>query len=517
MKRAFALVLALLLCASLSIQAKAEENALIDLSKLREYEGWEVTDYVRPNQSDWAFLALKSGLQNSLAGFKLMGGVWQEQFVNFNAVPQGEMRIRFQDVSGISRVEVIGDEFDFDNYKYGTAFSCYWSNGETRENCCTFELEEDTFYIVDYSHWGQSGLINIKPDELIFFEAYTDVRRVKLKIRREIARFNLAQLPKNERQATQPDVLPPTLADGWLRAKEIPLPGRELIPVFSAPGKDALRLADGKAALSPKGWVMVFGTEGDSAMVLYGISPGRYRAGYIKASHLPDWYEDNPLNFTRVKAKVIRQAEGVEGLSGVGEVIAKLKPGQEVTLLSRIGVFAYYEGTLNKKTYRAVAPLNAFDQEPSPPVGMAAGEITTRYGRELLLLTAMKDEQTGSTLWYDARLLSPFYNGNYWYFWPVTNQLDAPLGLRFEQAGTDFSIEDLRQDYQDKGYDIRPLDNRLPEEGFIAVKEGQCEEIRLHTGVHRLLFTLHYPERAKDTWRIRLLYTVETLTESDFN
>lgn len=517
MNRIFALMLVLLLSFGLMPKAGAEQASLSDLSGLSTYEGWEVTDYVRPNQSDWAFLALKSGLQNSLAGFQLTGGVWQEQFTNFNAVPQGEMRIRFQDLSGISRVEVIKNEFDFDNYKYGTAFCCYWINGETRENCCTFELEGDTFYIVDYSHSGQSGLINIKPDELIFFEAYTDVRRVKLKIQREMARFNLAQLPKNERQAAQPDVLPMTLADGWLRAKEIPLPGQDLIPVFSAPGKNALRLAGGKAALSPKGWVMVFGTEGDYAMVLYGISPSRYRAGYIKASHLPDWYEDTPLHFTRVKAKVIRQAEGVEGLSGVGEVIAKLKPGQEVTLLSRIGVFAYYEGTLNKKTYRAVAPLNAFDQEPSPPVGMAAGEITTRYGRELLLLTAMKDEQTGSTLWYDARLLSPFYNGNYWYFWPVTNQLDAPLGLRFEQAGTDFSIEDLRQDYQDKGYDIRPLDNRLPEEGFIAVKEGQCEEIRLHTGVHRLLFTLHYPERAKDTWRIRLLYTVETLTESDFN
>lgn len=80
-------------------------------------------------------------------------------------------------------------------------------------------------------------------------------------------------------------------ADGG--TPELPKPKKVIFPknqsyaVFSAPGKDSLRGAGGKAKVASGDWIEVYGMDGRYVMIRYEITPGHYRIGYIHKKHLP--------------------------------------------------------------------------------------------------------------------------------------------------------------------------------------------------------------------------------------
>lgn len=55
-------------------------------------------------------------------------------------------------------------------------------------------------------------------------------------------------------------------------------------PVHTRPSAVSLRAADGKAAVSLSGWLMLLCRKGDWAFVLYETKPGRYRTGWIEGA-----------------------------------------------------------------------------------------------------------------------------------------------------------------------------------------------------------------------------------------
>lgn len=511
------LVILLLLCL-LAPAAQAVQAPVSDLAALTSYRDMEITGFVQPGGGDWAFLALKDRQTNYLAGFNRQDGAWQEQFLSLTALPRGDMMIRLTDCTGTAKITIRGEEFFFDEEYYGTAFASYWSNGEYHENFSLFQQDQaGRFQLVHYANAGHSGLINLSADELVFYAAYEQVQRVWLSIQREVSRFNLEKLPRNPRQAHEPDVLPPALPEGWLSVREVTLSGTDLIPVYSAPDNKALRLAGGKAAVSPRGWALALGTEGDYTLILYGINPRHYRAGYIKSSLIPEHWVLAPLAFTPTPARVTKDVPAFDGLNTLSEPFLKLRTGQQVTLLSRIGDFSYFETTQGGKPCRAIASLNAFDTDPEPPQGHATADIQTAYGREQLLLTPL--ELPGfPKLWHDARLFWHHQpNDQILRFDAANNPFQAQISLTITQAQPQAQLKDLEQEYQGQGYTLTPTTHQNILPGFIAAKEDQRIETYLKDSPQgRYQFTFVYPERAADTWGLRLKNILDTAEMGGF-
>lgn len=510
------LVFLLLLCLVLPV-AQGVEDLILDPASLAQYNGMEVTGFVQPGGGDWAFLALWYQRMNFLVGLKKETGGWRQAFINLAAFPHGDMQIRLTDLTGTGKNVITGQEIRFEAGRYGPAFASYWSNGEYFEDHCVFEQDANgVFQLVNYARAGQSGMVDLSPTHMVFHDAFEQFTWVAYTLNRSAQGFSLERLPKNPRQAQQPGDLPPQLSESWLSAREIPLLGQDLIPVYSAPSDTSLRLASGKAAVSPRGWALVFGTEGDYALILYGIAPRHFRAGYIKTSFIPEGWDLAPLNFTPTPAQVIRKTTCLDGFNTLSQDLTNLTPGQPVTLLSRMGDFAYFEASLKGQTYRALAPLSAFDREPQPPKGKVLTEFRTAWGLEQALLSPF--EQSGyPKLWYDARRFTPYqYIPELLRFdLAGSNPFEGEISLTIAPVSPHTQLDDLKPEYQ--GYTITPTSHQNILPGFIAAREDQRIETYLKDSpLGRYRFTLTYPERAQDTWRFRLLNILDNAEMGGF-
>ena len=522
------LLFCLLVLPAFAVRAQPATAVPPDLSGL---EGWEVTGWCVPGGGDQGFLALKKGGQNVLAGCLFRDGVWQEEFRNPNAFPQGEMRMVLVDVSGDLRIAIHGDEFDFGSKHWGTALLSCWSNGEFDENLCIFEQDQDgRWQLSFYAHSGQSGLMNLTDSELTYFEAYEDIHRIKVAVNREIRLFEFDKLPMNPQQAAQPDALPPKIPDGWLSALEIPLEGKGMVPVFSAPDKNALRGADGKAALSHKGWVQVFGREGDAVLVQYAIGPDHFRFGYIPLSSLPSWHDPVQLDFSPTPALTLRPADATDDPLGGAQPLVKLKPGEEVLLLSRMDDWAYFEGRHRKQAYRAFAPLSVFNTSPQPPQGQREATIILEGQAETVLQSRYRDQSRHFALWYETQAFEPFFVVHGAGFSLKNNQLGKPVYLTVENMtgqpeGSLPGLEEIRNTYERDGWVCEPLDtaNLLPgfqlpgqpPQAFLASQEEQITRVILtQAGSGQYLITLTYPREAAEGWGARMDFMLSTLEET---
>lgn len=84
------------------------------------------------------------------------------------------------------------------------------------------------------------------------------------------------------------DTVPPAIPQGTLSPLDIQLPRGLKLPVFTGPGEEYVRAANGKAALSTNDWVQVFGRENGWLLIQYGINDAQLRFGYIQVDDLPD-------------------------------------------------------------------------------------------------------------------------------------------------------------------------------------------------------------------------------------
>ena len=166
------LVFLLLLCLVLPV-AQGVEDLILDPASLAQYNGMEVTGFVQPGGGDWAFLALWYQRMNFLVGLKKEAGGWRQVFINLSAFPHGDMLIRLVDLTGTAKNLIIGQEIHFEQGAYGPAFASYWSNGEYFEDQCVFEQDKNgNFQLVHYARAGQSGMIDLSPTHMVFYDAF---------------------------------------------------------------------------------------------------------------------------------------------------------------------------------------------------------------------------------------------------------------------------------------------------------------------------------------------------------
>ncbi len=142
-------------------------------------------------------------------------------------------------------------------------------------------------------------------------------------------------------------------------------PGQKL-NVFTGPGTDYVRAAKGKAMTSTNGTVYVCGWENGWLLVLYRVSKGGARIGYVDGSKIKgDVYADY-LEFEYINAVTTRNCSVTDDPVSSYSPLGSLRKGDTVTYLCTLhndNDWAYIEAQTSAGLVRGCIPLEALRME----------------------------------------------------------------------------------------------------------------------------------------------------------
>ena len=149
--------------------------------------------------------------------------------------------------------------------------------------------------------------------------------------------------------------LPPDIPSGSLPdPQSIKFTANKKYAVYSGPGEQYSRGANGKAQMSTNDWVQVFGKENEWIMVQYDISKDHMRIGWIPEKALPKNASVNQLTFIYSDAVVIADSFLTDDPLFSQSSLCTILADSTVKYLATMGDWAYIEwnGTNNYKQTR---------------------------------------------------------------------------------------------------------------------------------------------------------------------
>ena len=292
-----------------------------------QWNDWQITGWVNPKDqkksSACAFAAVKNGNSNTLVAFGWENGKWVYKWNNPSALPQVAEPI----VLGT----IISDSVCF------TTFYVY--NKEIEEMFCVWEQQKNgSWELQELQHFG-----GYRPKKgLMFFDTHkdgviqisnagwVDGKETNTKVygtyQRNLRYFNLATFPLTLDEARASLSNPPEIPHGDFQAHNIKFTSGKKYPVYTGPGTEYFRSANGKASVSTNDWIQVFGKIGDWIMIQYDITSSKMRIGYIEANALPKksdvpslYFEPKPVYVSR---NTIITDEPLKGETPLGKIIA---------------------------------------------------------------------------------------------------------------------------------------------------------------------------------------------------
>jgi len=179
------------------------------------------------------------------------------------------------------------------------------------------------------------------------------------------AAFSWSSFPSSVKEARARLTNPPDTPSDFYTPETVTLRANEKYDVYSAPGRDSYRPANGKAEMSTNDWVQIFGQEGSWVLVQYDISAEQMRFGYVDASVLPGNASVRQLQWERIPYVTINDARLTDDPLSSCKTLVQLSAGREVTCLATMGDWLYVEATLSGKTVRGFLPMA--DASPAEP------------------------------------------------------------------------------------------------------------------------------------------------------
>lgn len=176
--------------------------------------------------------------------------------------------------------------------------------------------------------------------------------------------FSYAAFPKTIERLEKTMTVAPTLPEGTLSAQEIKFTGGKKYEVYSGPGKEYLRGANGKASVSTNDWIQVFGQENDWIMIQYAIDSSHYRIGYISQKALPKKSNVTELSLQHQTAYTANSVYMTDDPLFSTATLTALPSGTEVALLGTLGEWAYIENQA-ETLCRGFVPMNSLSLSAS--------------------------------------------------------------------------------------------------------------------------------------------------------
>ena len=220
---------------------------------------WEITGWVNPaglrSSSACAFAAIHKDRSNTLVAFGYKDGHWVYKWSNAGALSQ-------------------------------RAYGMQLLEGTQSRSGQPFLL---TSYIVHDTDSSILETLTVNAENIQYQGWRTEERKVSFRgtTQRDLRYFSWSAFPKTPDELRTGLTAAPEIPSGDLEALDIKFTGGKRYDVFSAPDRSSLRGGNGKARVSTNGWIQVFGTENDWALIQYSIDASHYRFGYISSKALP--------------------------------------------------------------------------------------------------------------------------------------------------------------------------------------------------------------------------------------
>lgn len=148
--------------------------------------------------------------------------------------------------------------------------------------------------------------------------------------------------------------------------------GNLKLPVYSAPGINSWRGANGKALCNTDGGIYAAGRDGGWVMILYylnrGVNQGGCRVGYVQYSQLTGLMDNIPLlNFLNKPVRIASYCQLTDDPVYNSSQIMSLSPNTYVTLLMHYKnenntKYAYVETICYGQTVRGFVPLECVEE-----------------------------------------------------------------------------------------------------------------------------------------------------------
>lgn len=297
------------------------------------FKDWTMTSVV--SLADYCFVMMKNGKNNVLYGFKLSGQKYKYWMRTDSSVPQG---------AGIATVENFGGVINPDNnlmYNDNSIAIIY----EDNRIQSVFSFLDNIWMLRHYHNMETGANICITANGLSYYNKdhqYTG--RADGTYQRDLRYAAVNSIPQTLKQARQKLTTAPAIpGSDKLTAKDIKFTGGQSYSVYTGPGTDYLRGANGKAKVSTNDWIQVFGREDGYILIQYAISADHYRFGWIEEGALPKKATVAELDFNVTAALTTRNCSVTDDPLYSRTELAKLSAGTEVTWLATMGTWAYIE------------------------------------------------------------------------------------------------------------------------------------------------------------------------------
>ena len=149
----------------------------------------------------------------------------------------------------------------------------------------------------------------------------------------------------------------------WGFAEYSLTPGQKL-NVYSGPGTNYVRGANGKARVSTNGSVYVYGWENGWLLLLYRINSGGGRIGYVNGSDMKDSVPADTLSFSYQTTNVLFDCPVTDDPLMTAAPLITLPAGAQVTFLCWMqndSSWAYVEANTANGPARGCIPADAID------------------------------------------------------------------------------------------------------------------------------------------------------------
>ena len=345
-----------------NIKAQWMPNEVTRFFSSSQFTGWTIGESAScliENTVGGTFffaVAQKEG-HNVLYGFEEKNGQYQYWLKTDNCLPQGEGTFVARFNSGYLYL------FNDAPVNFGDSVDILFTRADNEE-------QGDTELIFEVNKNGQFHLKLLFFDylwsEALFTEnsiAYyhegeylgTAYGTVETNLRY----FSLSAFPRTIQAAKEKLTQAPAIPSGELTARKIKFTGGRKFPVYSGPGPEYERAANGKASVSTNDWIQVFGSEKGYILIQYALSSSQMRFGYIEQSALPKNETVAVLALAYADAEITASTFLTDDPLNSQTRTRTLQNGQRVKWLSTMGSWVYVEVAGAGQPIRGFVPMSA--------------------------------------------------------------------------------------------------------------------------------------------------------------
>lgn len=244
----------------------------------------EAQAVVRPDEQ---FTVLKDGSRNTLVYSRRRGGAWQEVWRNDKLLPRTNQLIYLSpaptdapSLHETTRRQVMRL----------SGLSIYAGEEQPNLAISLYVNDQDVWQVDSYS-WDGEWLYAVLEDDGMFINdgdlsAWSVGSFHFMPVNRDAAAFDKDIIFTTRETVNEETGGAPRLGAAFAHADEmyINLKKDVRLPVYATPDFNGPRAAKGKAAVSLNDWVVVLAKMDNAMCILYEVTPGQYRMGWVDAT-----------------------------------------------------------------------------------------------------------------------------------------------------------------------------------------------------------------------------------------